>query len=56
MKHKRCDSEKFISNNDKLERFAKGLYIQRKEGERELDSGETDRERERVCVRGRVLR
>ena len=28
-----------------------GLYIERKEGERELDSGET----ERVCVRGRAL-
>jgi hypothetical protein len=29
------------------------LYIQRKEGERELDSAET--ERESVCVRGRAL-
>jgi hypothetical protein len=29
-----------------------GLYIQRKEGERELDGGETERE----CVRGMALR
>jgi hypothetical protein len=49
VKHKRCDSEKFISNNDNAGRSAMGLYIQRKEGERELDSGET--ERERVCER-----
>ncbi len=44
MKRKWCDSEKFISNNDKTERNAMGLYIQWKEGERELDSGETERE------------
>jgi hypothetical protein len=48
-KHKRCDSEKFISNNDNPGRSAMGLYIQRKEGGRELDSRET--ERESVCVR-----
>ncbi len=47
MKYKRCDSEKFISNNDDLERFAMGLNIQWKEGERELDCGKT----ESVCVR-----
>ncbi len=51
MKCKWCVSERFISNNDKLVRFAKGLYIQQKEGERELDRGETDRERERVRER-----
>ncbi len=45
MKCKRCDLEKFISNNDKMERFARAFYIQQKEGERELDSGATDRER-----------
>ncbi len=28
-----------------------GLYIERKEGERELDSGETEREGVCVCVR-----
>jgi len=38
------DTEKFISNNDKLERFARDFYIQQREGERELDSGETERE------------
>ncbi len=40
MKRKWCDSEKFISNNDNPGRSAIGLYIQREEGERELDSGE----------------
>ncbi len=34
-----------------MERFARGFYLKRKEGERELDSGET----ERVCVRGSAL-
>jgi hypothetical protein len=48
-KHKRCDSEKFISNNDNPGRSAMGLYIQQKEGGRELDSGETARES--VCER-----
>ncbi len=52
MKHKQCESVKFISNNDKMERFARGLHIQRKEGEKELDCGET----ECVSVRGRPLR
>ncbi len=42
MKCKRCDSEKFISNNDNLGGSAIGSYIQWKEGERELDSGETE--------------
>ncbi len=51
-KRKQCDSEKFISNNYNPGRSAMGLYIQWKEGERELDSAET----ERVCVRGRTLR
>jgi len=40
-----CDSEKFISKNDKG-RSAMSFYIQQKGEERELDS----RERERVCV------
>ena len=44
MKRKRCDSEEFISDNDEMERFARGLYIQWKE------------DRECVGVRGRVLR
>jgi hypothetical protein len=38
----RFDSEKFISNNDNPGRSAIGSYIQWKEGERELDSGETE--------------
>jgi hypothetical protein len=42
VKWKWCDSVKLISNNDKLERFARGLYIQQKEGERELDCRETE--------------
>jgi hypothetical protein len=47
-------SDDFIVINDKLKRFARGLYAKQKEGERELDRGkeldrgETDRERE--CV------
>jgi hypothetical protein len=45
VKCKWCDSEKSISNNDKLERFARVFYIQQKEGERERDSGETEGER-----------
>jgi hypothetical protein len=44
VKHKPCDSENFISNNDNAVRSAMGLYIQQKEGERELDSRETERE------------
>ncbi len=27
VKCKRCDSEEFISNNDEMERFARGLFI-----------------------------
>jgi hypothetical protein len=46
-----CLSDDFIVINDKLKRFAKGLYAKWKEGERELDRGETDRERESVCER-----
>ncbi len=49
MKCKQCDLEKFISNNDKLERFAMGLNIQWKEGERGLDCRET----KCVCMRVR---
>ena len=44
MKRKWCDSKKFISNNDNPGRSALGLYILWKEGGRELDSGETERE------------
>ncbi len=48
----RCLSNDVITINDKIQRSAMGLYIQWKEGERELDSRETERE----CVRGRVWR
>jgi hypothetical protein len=44
VKHKWCASEKFISNNE-MERFAMVFYIQQKEGAREWDRGETERER-----------
>jgi hypothetical protein len=36
-------SDDFIVINDKLERFAKGLYAKWNGGERELDSGEKKR-------------
>ncbi len=52
MKQQRCESKQFISDN--VERFARDFYIKRKEGEREQDNRET--ERERVCERGRALR
>jgi hypothetical protein len=42
-------SDDFIVINDKPKWFARGLYAKRKEGERELDRSETDRER--VCER-----
>jgi hypothetical protein len=38
-----------IANNDNPKRFARGFYIKRTEGEREQDSGETEKERECVC-------
>ncbi len=41
-------SDDFIVINDKLERFAKGLYAKWNGGERELDSGETERERQSI--------
>ena len=41
-------SDVFIAINDKLERFARGLYAKWNGRERELDCGETERERERV--------
>ena len=50
MKRKRCDSEKFISNKDKLEGFARVFYIQYKEGK---ESGIAERQRERVCMHER---
>ncbi len=42
-----CLSDDFIAINDKLKRFARGLYAKQNGGERELNSGET--ERESVC-------
>ncbi len=44
-----CLSEDFIAIYDTTKRFAMGLYAKRNGGERELASGET--ERERVCER-----
>ncbi len=41
VKRKQCDSEEFIPNNDKVKRV---FYITWKEGERELDSGKTERD------------
>jgi hypothetical protein len=38
-------SDDFIAINDKLERFARGLYAKRNGRELELESGETGRER-----------
>jgi hypothetical protein len=40
----RCLSDDFIAINDKLERFARVLHARWNGGERELDSGETERE------------
>ena len=37
-------SDDFIAINHKLERFDKGLYAKQNGRERELDSGETERE------------
>jgi hypothetical protein len=48
----RCLSDDFIAINYNTKSFAMGLYAKQNGGERELDSGET--ERESVCVRGRV--
>jgi hypothetical protein len=39
-------SDDFIVINDRLERFARGLYVKQNGRERELDSRETERERE----------
>ncbi len=41
-----------IQSNDRVERFARVFCIKRKEGEKELDSGETEREsmRERQSI------
>ncbi len=44
MKQQRCESEQFIVINDNLKRFARDFYIKWKEGEREQDSRETERE------------
>ncbi len=40
----RCLSDDFIVINDDLKRFARGLNAKWNGGERELDSGETERE------------
>jgi hypothetical protein len=40
----RCLSDNFIGFNDNTERFAMGFYAKRNGRERELDSGETERE------------
>ncbi len=53
MKRQQCESEHFIENNDRVQRFARDFYIKWKEGEREQDSRVT--ERERVRARGRAL-
>jgi hypothetical protein len=47
-----CKSEQFIIINDNLKRLARDFYIKWKEGEREQDSRET--ERESVCERQSV--
>ncbi len=44
----RCLSYDFIAINDDIERFAMGFYAKHNGEEKELDSGETERERERV--------
>jgi hypothetical protein len=44
VKQHQCESEYFIQNNDRVQRFAKDFYIKLKEGEREQDSVETERE------------
>ena len=51
MKHRWCNLELFIQNNDRVQRFATGFYIKQKEGEGEQDSKDT----ERVCARDRAL-
>ncbi len=53
MKQQIYESELFIVINDNLKMFARFFYIKWEEGEREQDSGET--ERERACARGRAL-
>ncbi len=57
MKQQRCESEQFIENNDRVQRFARDFYIKCKEGEREQDSRETERERVREtehCREGKI--
>jgi hypothetical protein len=39
-------SDDFIAINNNLKKFARGLYAKWNGGERELDSGETERENE----------
>ncbi len=40
----RCLSEDFIAINDNIERIARGLFAKCNGGERELASGETEKE------------
>jgi hypothetical protein len=47
VKQQQCESEQFIAINDIVKWFATDFYIKWKEGEREQDSRETDRERVR---------
>jgi hypothetical protein len=44
VKRQGCESEQFIENNDYLKRLARRFYIKQKEGDREQDSEETERE------------
>jgi len=47
VKQQQRESEQFIVINDNLKLFARFFYIKWEEGEREQDSGETERERVR---------
>ncbi len=55
MKQQRCEPEQFIVIIDDVKRFAWDFYIKWKEGEREQDSGDTERERECVCERQSIV-
>jgi hypothetical protein len=45
-----CESEQFIVINDNLKTFVRDFYIKQKEGEKEQDNGETERESVRDAV------
>ncbi len=49
----RCVSNDFIVNNDNCQRFPRRFYIKQKEGEREQDSKETERENVGKAEHGR---